>query len=69
MKMIWYNPLIDDYQLGTLKEYYKQANGEEKERFEVLYEFDLESMGVAEKILNNLRKVHSVTSRYVYMAA
>lgn len=67
MKLIWYNPLINDYQLGSKKDFNEQCTCEEQDRFEVIYEFDSESSRVANKILINLRKA-SMSSHSLYLS-
>ena len=58
MQFIWYNPDLNAYQKGTMKEYealvQASSNGD---RFDILYEFPEESDKLIEKILNSLNTV------------
>ncbi len=58
MEMIWYNPDLDLYQKGTRTEFNaiveKSAN---TNRFSILYQFNHNSVKLADKILNSLNLV------------
>jgi hypothetical protein len=60
-QIIWYNPDIDSYEKGSLREYDKlllySAN---KDRFDILYEFSETSQKLIDKILSSLN-----TARYL----
>ncbi|MEQ9468115.1 MAG: hypothetical protein RLN88_11925 [Ekhidna sp.] len=53
--LIWYNPDAVKYETGPYA-CFKSLSGESinEDRFEVLYEFNVETVFVADKILNSL---------------
>ncbi|MEQ8471452.1 MAG: hypothetical protein RIC35_09710 [Marinoscillum sp.] len=58
MQFIWYNPDLNAYQKGTMREYDKliesSSNGD---RFDILYEFPESSDRLVDKILSSLNTV------------
>lgn len=58
MQFIWYNPDLNAYQKGTMKEYDKLIESSpNRDRFDILYEFPEESDKLIDKILNSLNTV------------
>lgn len=61
--LIWFNPDAQIYETGPYIDYQSiTAKSRNEDRFEVLYEFNRETISVANKILNalNLAKTNSV---------
>ncbi len=53
--IIWYNPDIDSYQKGYLREYDRLIMvSPNKDRFDILYEFSETSQKFTDKILSSL---------------
>ncbi|MFT6865642.1 MAG: hypothetical protein ACJA08_000465 [Cyclobacteriaceae bacterium] len=53
--IIWYNPDIDSYQKGYIREYDKLLMfSPNKDRFDILYEFSETSKRIIDKILSSL---------------
>ena len=65
--LIWFNPDQSFYEVGEYLDYQSIADqSSNKDRFEVIYEFYEETIGVADKILNSLNKVHANSQRLNY---
>ncbi len=62
MTLIWYNPDIDRHEKGSKEDYQSIKNGSKQQaKFEILYEFNVTSEQLAEKILNELNQVGSLS--------
>ena len=60
MIIIWYNPDLDIYQKGTVREYDQlMIKSDNRDRFDILYEFNQNSVRLIDKILDSLNLVRS----------
>ena len=58
MEFIWYNPDLDSYQRGTMREYDLLLSiSSNSDRFDILYEFSHTSDKIINKILQSLNHV------------
>ncbi|MDH5610274.1 MAG: hypothetical protein OEY56_12430 [Cyclobacteriaceae bacterium] len=59
MSLIWYNPDLDVYQKGSMREYDRLLlTSHNKDRFDIVHEFVSTSDHLIDKILNSLNLVH-----------
>ncbi|SNS76556.1 hypothetical protein SAMN05421640_1149 [Ekhidna lutea] len=60
--LIWFNPDRQLYEIGPYYDFITLASSSKNEdRFEVLYEFNTETVRVADKIIRSLNKVRDMT--------
>lgn len=62
--LIWFNPDSQMYEIGPYLDYQSAATiSQNQDRFEVLYEFNTETVFIATKILNslNVARTNSLT--------
>ncbi|WP_420578169.1 hypothetical protein [Ekhidna sp.] len=62
--LIWFNPDSQMYEIGPYLEYHSAATiSQNQDRFEVLHEFNTETVFIATKILNslNVARTNSLT--------
>lgn len=61
MKFIWYNPDLNTYQKGSIKDYDRLIScSHNSDRFDILYEFDNTKERLMEKVLNSLNAVREM---------
>lgn len=61
--LIWFNPDSDSYEVGNYQEYLAISKSSRNEdRFEVIYEFCVETANVMDKILGSLNKVKTISA-------
>lgn len=61
MKFIWYNPDLDVYQKGTMRDYDLLLSlSANSDRFDILYEFNDTTEKLMDKILNSLNAVREL---------
>lgn len=61
MLFIWYNPDLDIYQKGTMRDYdILMSLSPNSNRFDILYEFTQTSQKLVDKILNSLNTVREL---------
>ena len=65
--LIWFNPDAQNYESGPYVDYQSKATQSlNQDRFEVLYEFSLETISISGKILNalNIARTNSLLLNY-----
>lgn len=66
MVFIWYNPDLDAYQLGSLKEYDRLLmKSDNNDRFDLLYEFNATTESISSKILYTLNLEREINAEKV----
>lgn len=61
MKFIWYNPDLDIYQKGSMREYDRLiSSSANSDRYDILYEFNDTTQQLMDKVLNSLNAVREM---------
>ncbi len=66
MRFIWYNPDLEEYEIGELHDYHVTVStSPNKDRFEVVYEMEEdENPQLGQKIVSRLNKARAWSAAY-----